>query len=81
MRNETDHLIYISERTHSAEFSIDDLGNGILMDQMDEGYKTFMMRSMESGFPVCTLRVRDLTACGSAGLCGGYPRQTSLQRQ
>lgn len=38
-RGSSQPLIYISERTHNADFSMDDMGNAVLMDQMDERLK------------------------------------------
>ncbi|MBR2696913.1 MAG: hypothetical protein IKE48_05350 [Parasporobacterium sp.] len=35
----SDHLVYISERTHSADYSMRDMGNEVLMEQMDERLK------------------------------------------
>ncbi len=35
-RNGEDHLVYISERTHTADYSMNDMGNAVLVEQMDE---------------------------------------------
>lgn len=35
-RSGQDHLVYISERTHTSDFSMEDMGNGVLMEQMDQ---------------------------------------------
>ncbi len=31
-----DRLVYVSERSHASRFSMEDMGNGVLMDHMDE---------------------------------------------
>lgn len=38
-RGTKERLIYISERTHSGDYSMRDMGNEVLMDQMDERLK------------------------------------------
>ena len=35
-RGPRENLVYISERSHSSEFSMKDMGNEVLMEQMDE---------------------------------------------